>query len=81
MREEGGLVKMWGVREYAENYDVFLRHLTEEDADFARRLGDLPEEPGREVIVAYNEGGFNCTEVDLLDLIDWLKANRPELLK
>lgn len=35
---------------------------------------------GREVIHATNEGGFNSTSVDLLDMIAWLKKNRPELL-
>jgi hypothetical protein len=32
------------------------------------------------VISASNEGGHNGTWVDLLDLIKWLRANRPELL-
>ena len=35
---------------------------------------------GREVIVASNQGGHDCTLVDLHQLITWLKANRPELL-
>lgn len=34
----------------------------------------------REVIEAYNEGGYNFTQVDLLDVVDWVKRNRPELL-
>ena len=53
------------VREYAEGFDVTLK------AD---------EETGRLCIVAMNEGGHNCTAVDLLDLLAWLKTNRPELL-
>ena len=36
---------------------------------------------GRIVVVAYNEGGFNRTEVDLLDLIGWVQKHRPELLR
>ena len=32
------------------------------------------DETGRLVIRAYNEGGYNCTDVDLLDLVDWLQA-------
>jgi len=35
----------------------------------------------RWVIHANNEGGFNYTTVDLLDVIDWIKKNKPELLK
>jgi hypothetical protein len=37
-------------------------------------------EMGRLVVVAYNEAGYCATEVDLLDLVDWLRAN-PERLK
>jgi len=32
-------------------------------------------------IRAWNEGGYNCTAVDLGDVIKWLKENKPELLK
>lgn len=32
------------------------------------------DETGRLVIRAYNEAGYNGTEVDLLDLVDWLKS-------
>jgi hypothetical protein len=55
---------MFGVREYADGEGVKL---------------DVNEH-GRTVVVALNEGGYNRTEVDLLDLIDWLRANRPDLL-
>jgi len=41
---------------------------------------EIDTENGREVIVAANEGGHNSTRVDLLDLINWLKKHRPELL-
>jgi hypothetical protein len=36
------------------------------------------DESGRLVIRAYNEGGYSGTEVDLLDLIEWLSTGpRP----
>jgi len=35
----------------------------------------------RVVIHAQNEAGYNCTLVDLRDLIGWLRANKPEFLK
>jgi len=35
----------------------------------------------RLIVVAYNEGGFSCTWVDLLAIIDWVKLHKPELLK
>ncbi len=41
----------------------------------------IAEIKGRLVIRAFNEGGYNCTDVDLLDVIDWVKQNKPELLK
>lgn len=53
-----------GIREYAENMEV--------------TIGEI--ENGRLIIKALNEGGHNCTYVDLLDVIAWVKVNRPELL-
>ena len=35
---------------------------------------------GRLVIRAKNECGYNGTDVDLLELIAWLKKNRPDML-
>lgn len=35
---------------------------------------------GRWTIYALNECGHNGTEIDLLDVIDWVKTNRPELM-
>ena len=35
----------------------------------------------RDVIRASNEGGFNCTEVDLIDVLKYVKKEMPELLK
>lgn len=52
-------IVMEGVREYCEEMDVKLR----------------TSDNGRLVIVALNEGGHNSTEVDLLDLLEWLKTN------
>lgn len=54
-----------GVREYAEEYPVKIGYDQDEH---------------RIVIKAINEGGYNCTLVDLIDLIDWIKKNRPELI-
>jgi hypothetical protein len=56
---------MEGVREYAEKYEVELV---------------VDEENGRPCVQAWNEGHYNLTRVDLLDLIYWIKTNRPELL-
>jgi hypothetical protein len=54
---------MHGVTEYAEGLDVKLRM----------------EDNGRLIVSARNEGGYNGTSVDLLELLVWLRANRPDL--
>lgn len=56
---------MEGVTEYLEGYPVSLR----------------ASESGTLHVVAVNEGGYNSTRVDLLQLISWLRKNRPELLQ
>jgi hypothetical protein len=30
---------------------------------------------------AFNQGGYDCTDIDLRQLIAWLRVNRPELLE
>lgn len=35
----------------------------------------------RIVIQALNEGGYNRTLVDLIDVLSWVKKNMPELLE
>jgi hypothetical protein len=66
-------IVMMGVNEYAEGFPVYL------DIEDNDDRGD-PLEEKRLVVLAKNEGGYNCTEVDLLQLIAWLKDNKPELL-
>lgn len=41
----------------------------------------LTEGPDGPRVTALNEAGYNRTDVDIVDLIRWLKANRPELLR
>ena len=36
---------------------------------------------GRAVVKALNEGGYNCTLVDLLDLLSFVKREMPSLLE
>jgi hypothetical protein len=61
------------IREYGEGKVV---EIIEHDGYYYNR----PETKGRLVIIALNEGGHNSTEVDLLDVIEWVKKNKPELL-
>lgn len=72
---------MQGVTEYGENMDVYLDTTTGlYNADNHGLPDHQRQGYGRIVIVAINEGGFNSTEVDLLQLLSWVKHNRPELL-
>ena len=77
MREKEGTL-MDGVTEYAEGYEVRLVETTgtytsgKPEAEWAGR--------GRLTIKALNEAGYNCTEVDLLEILAWVKANRPDLM-
>jgi hypothetical protein len=38
---------------------------------------ELHERDGRPVLIASNEGGYNCTIVDVWDLLDWLRDGPP----
>lgn len=64
-------IEMDGVREYGEGRPVKL--------DQTEGLNDAP--PGRWIVRAFNEAGHNCTEIDVLDLVQWLRKNRPDLLE
>ncbi len=71
-------IEMVGVTEYCENIPVYLTDTTgiyEYLVDKSEWAGN-----GRLVIKAINEGGYNSTQIDVLELIQWLKDNRPDLL-
>ena len=58
-------IEMNEVTEYCEGRTVYLAQ---------------EETNGRTVVRAVNEGGYNCTEVDIVQLLEWLKKNRPDLM-
>lgn len=69
---------MDGVTEYAEGMSVELMQTTgiyKTGIPVEQRAGY-----GRWVVKAKNEAGYNYTQVDILELVSWLKANRPDLL-
>lgn len=55
-------IKMEGVTEYCEGYPV--------------EFGSS-EEDGPLCVIAFNEGGYNSTAINVQELVDWLKKNRP----
>lgn len=73
--EEEARMVLEGVREYSECDPVEINLEV-----FSRSGIPLAIDKRRIVIHAKNEGGCSSTNVDLLDLIGWLKKNRPELL-
>lgn len=71
-------IEMKGVQEYAEGMPVYL---TKTDGIYAYGVNkENWKGNGRLVIKAFNEAGCNITEVDLIQLIEWVKENKPEIL-
>jgi hypothetical protein len=65
--------KMQGVREYAEEMPVEFVFL---------KKSSYPEQSvNRWVIQATNEAGCNCTQVDFIDVLEWVLKNKPTLLE
>lgn len=77
MSEQAGTL-MGGVTEYAEGYEVRLVE-TAGTYTSGKPESEWPGR-GRLAIKALNEAGYNCTEVDLLEVLAWVKANRPDLI-
>ncbi|MGA7155206.1 MAG: hypothetical protein WBY53_00060 [Acidobacteriaceae bacterium] len=61
--------KIDGIREYSEGMDV------EFGETVASEFSEAP--PGRKVIIAYNEGGYNFVQIDFEDMRKWILAH-PE---
>ncbi len=55
-----------GIREYGEELDVEV---------------EFDQEKNRWVIIANNQSGFDCTMVDLMDVVDWYSANRQVMVR
>jgi len=64
---------MKDVRSYGEDLGVHLGKIEKCDCNDEN-------DAGRYVVIAYNDRGYNYTTVDLVDLINWVRNNKPELL-
>jgi len=71
-------MKMNGITEYCEGMEVELIQ-TEGCSSYINQ--ERGRGKGRWVVQAFNEAGQNRTEVDVLELVSWLKANRADLLE
>ena len=67
------------IREWNEGIDVEVKTKSVNDDPWAPDCESNPPKD-RLVLVAYNEAGCNCVYVDLLDVIDFVKKEMPELL-
>jgi hypothetical protein len=63
------------IREYNEERVVEIDKFDDYE------IKDTPELCDRLLLVAFNEGGHNNVRIDLVDIIEWVKKNKPELLK
>lgn len=68
-------IMMTNVEEHCEGNDVFLAISTERGGPRAPK----GPQPPRLVVRALNECGYKRTEVDLIDLLNWLHDNRATL--
>jgi hypothetical protein len=57
------------VTEYEEGMEVKLVYQKDEQTKKERYM-----------VLAKNEAGHCCTRVDLIQLLDWVKINKPELI-
>ena len=71
------------IHEYAEEMAVEINKLNASDGEEYKSIinddtykAHIEE---RYVIVAYNEGGHNLTEVDLIDLLKFVKREMPDI--
>ena len=67
------------IGEYSEGLTVEIDCITLTDRDSTQR--GHPIGSRRWVVRAFNEAGFNQTNVDIVDLVEWLRENKPELLE
>lgn len=67
------------IREYGHRLKVDVKE--EFISSFTQRcFPDLHVGDTRLVVQAFNAGGWDSTSVDLLDVLAWVKENRPDLL-
>jgi len=67
------------IREYAEEMDVTIIRLDKNSENYASGIYKSGYREERLVIKALNEGGYNSTEVDLVDLLKFVKNELPDL--
>ena len=73
------------IHEYAEEMPVVIEKLNPENGERYKNVQTTRSTDGymksSYVITALNEAGHNCTQVDLLDLLSFVKNNMPDVWK
>lgn len=59
-------------------YPIPLPHNIDE---LCNEVPELDVQEGRYIIRLFNQGGYDCTEMDVVHLIAWLREHKPELLQ
>jgi hypothetical protein len=75
-------VRAANVREYNESehgYKVTINDRPIQEWERTERY-DMPEDDHVLVVTAWRDQDIPVVEIDLLDLLKWVKKNRPELL-
>ena len=71
------------IKEYEEEMTVEVKQLDpERDKHYKGVISEITYQAHinkRWVVIAYNEGGYNRTAVDLVELLAYVKENIPEI--
>jgi hypothetical protein len=59
---------------------VYFTDIRSGEPECGRTEIAFDEESSRWMVSAYNEGGLNGVDIDILDLIAWVRENKPEWL-
>jgi hypothetical protein len=68
------------IREYGEEYPVEIEPLDARHAGYGEPWNRDGHRDGRVIIRAWNEGRYNCTAVDLEDVLRYAAKHYPQLL-
>jgi len=71
------------IHEYCEEMEVEIKQLIPEEGERYKNIINERSYQGyiesRWIVEASNEGGHNNTQIDLIDLLKYIKINMPDL--
>lgn len=76
-------ILMNNVHEYNEEMDVYLKMLSPEDGEIYKNCvldNTYNAYMGKRIVIkAFNQAGYDSTEVDLIELLTFVKKELPEI--